>query len=541
MDVSQALAGSGGGGLANISQAQLTALLSNYRLTPATLFAKLDQSWIPAPWLQYLALEIARAIKRGNCGLLVSAPPRHGKSRLLTTATPIWALENFPSKNVVVATYGEELSTDFSREIRDFIQNNPDVLNVRLRADAQRVSNMVTTEGGGLKAVGLRGAITGRGANVFVLDDYIKEPKEAMSPTYLEDLWTWYQTVARTRLEPGAVVIIVATRWVQNDIHGRIERLQAMTGRDFFKIIKLPAIAGEGDIIGREPGEVLFPQRYTKEAILEIKTDVGSRWFEAMFQQNPLGDENAVVSAEWFRPLNMEAWLPILEEASKPHLQASRFRWGRYWDFASTKNGGDYTSGTLALWDSLLDHFYIVDISRGQWSPAKAEAAFQTAAESDYRLSQGLKLGMEEEPGSSGKYSARHFQKLLSEKIKGKTLHASKATTSKLLNAQPLLAAAEAGKVFMVEGHWNSAFIEEVTTFPESAHDDQMDSTSGCFKLLTGKKPTSASWGRSKEVQQIQQTLTDVHGNPLSTAPTTRRMSATFGRNSPSLAHRAFL
>ncbi|MEB3090059.1 hypothetical protein, partial [Parvimonas sp. M20] len=84
--------------------------------------------------------------------------------------------------------------------------------------------------------------ITGRGADVLIIDDYIKEPKEATSATYLEDLWTWYRTVARTRLEPGAVVIILATRWVSNDIHGRIMKQQAESGRNFFEYVRLPAL-----------------------------------------------------------------------------------------------------------------------------------------------------------------------------------------------------------------------------------------------------------------------------------------------------------
>lgn len=506
------------------NQAQAAKLLGNYRLTPATLMAKIDPAWLPAPWLQYLSLEIARAIARGNCGLLISAPPRHGKSRLITTATPLWSLENFPEKNVVVTTYGEDLSTDFSREIRDFIQNNHDLLNVRLREDTRRVSNFLTTKGGGLKAVGLRGAITGRGAHVFILDDYIKEPKEAMSATYLEDLWTWYTTVARTRLEPGAVVIIVATRWVTNDIHGRIEKLQKLTGRDFFKIIKLPAIAGppgkmraDGtfdpevfadwgpDEVGRRINETLFPARYTREAILDIKTEVGSRWFEAMFQQNPLGDENAAVNPDWFKKISREDWRVRLGNGDP-----STWRVARVYDMASTKEAGDWTCGARCWFNKYTQEFFIEHMVRGQYSAHRAETVFRASAELDLLECPTVEYGMEQEPGSSGAYTIMHFdqilQKLRKERNMGeKALVEHKATNSKLLNSQPLLAAAEDGKVWFVEGEWNHAFIDEVTTYPEGAHDDQMDAVSACYKQLSGKKALSASWGRDVETVRLRE------------------------------------
>jgi len=513
-----------------VAEIQAAQLLSNYRLTPATLFHKLDPTWIPAKWLQYLSLKIAQAVSRGNCGLLISAPPRHGKSRLITTATPIWALENFPDKNVIVSTYGSDLSTDFSREIRDFITERPDVLSVRLRGDSKRVDNFLTTQGGGLKAVGLGGAITGRGAHVFILDDYIKEPKEAQSHAYLEGLWTWYQTVARTRLEPGAVVIIVATRWVENDIHGRIEHLQKMTGRNFFEIIKIPALAGENDFLGRKPGETLFPERYTKEAIEAIKTDVGSRWFEAMFQQNPLGDENAAVQLDWFKHITQEAFDPIRAAAQ---ADVNRFKWVRYWDFASTKNAGDYTSGPKCLYDTLTENFYITEMVRKQYSAQQAEAAFESAFINDQQQSPNHRVGMEKEPGSSGDYAVRHFQKIAREAkdhlgmklAPDKILHSFRATTSKLLNAQPFLAAAEAGHVYYLDGHWNTDWLNELKQFPEGAHDDQVDAVSGAYKLITGKKTLSAVFGRSPQVEQL------ISQKSASTPETKRRSSVTFGRN----------
>lgn len=534
-------AGATFGGRRSFADARAHEILTDWKLTPATMMARLDPAWIPAKWLQYLSFKIASCIARGNCGLLISAPPRHGKSLLSTVATPLWALENFPDRNVVLATYGEELSTDFSRQIRDHIQNNQDLLSVRLRSDTQRVTNFLTTKGGGLKAVGLRGAITGRGANILVLDDYIKEPKEAMSAQYLEDLWTWWLTVARTRLEPGAVVIILATRWVTNDIHGRIMARQAETGRGFFEYVELPAIAAplpdKPDPIGRSPGEVLFPERYNAESIYELKDDLGSRWFNAMFQQRPDKDENAAVDPAWFKKIDRAAFDAQMVTAG---WQNQEVAWARAWDFASTKEAGDFTAGALCAYNKVTEEFFIVNMRRGQYSAGKAEYAFTEETEKDFETYANYKVGIEQEPGSSGAYAIRHFRKLLAySDAKGVAIHEQRATTSKLLNAQPLLAAAEAGKVFVVEDPhtaaginstqaWTKAFYLEVESYPEGAHDDQMDAASNAYKLLSGKKGISAAIGRSNAAKAaLAQNKAAVGTNLV--VPV--RSSVTFGRN----------
>lgn len=502
----------GGDGVSKtLSSARAAALLSNWRLTPATLMAKLDPSWIPAPWLQYLSLKIAHTVARGNCGLLISAPPRHGKSMLSTIATPLWVLENFPDKSVVVATYGEELSTDFTRQIRDMIQQNQASLNVRLRQDARRVTNILTTQGGGLKAVGLQGTITGRGADVLVIDDYIKNPKEAMSPGYLDDLWDWWRTVARTRLEPGAVVIILATRWVANDLHGRLMKQQKETGRTFFEYVEMPAIAtSANDVLGREIGEVLFPQRYNTQSIMDIKTELGTRWFNAMFQQSPIDDESRVLDPAWFKNISVAEFDRRYNAMLADGTQKAGLTWMRAWDLASTKEAGDYTTGALGLWNPVAEEFYIRNMARGQWSSNKVEDEFVKASREDYkdvtRLGLTYKVGMEQEPGSSGAYTIKHFKDLLREKEIPARLFEQRATTAKLLNAQPLLAAAEAGKVFVVadrneEGRleqWALDMYNEMESFPEADHDDQIDALSQCFKLLTGRSLLKPTFGRDR-------------------------------------------
>lgn len=533
----------------SLTRAQIAQLSNNYKLTPATLMAECVDWWTPSPWLQYLGAEIASAVARGGCGLLVSAPPRHGKSKLITVATPLWVLENFPKKNVIVTTYGEDLSTDFTREVKDIIKNNQDKLSIRVRRDVDRAANFLTPQGGGLKAVGLRGTITGRGADILIIDDYIKEPKEALSHEYLESLKTWYQTVARTRLEPGAVVIVVATRWVTNDLHGHIERLEKRRKRPYYKIIKVKAIAGKQDlkadptgetwvedpsfpdVIGRKPGEPLFPERYTRDTLLDIIDELGARWFEAMFQQNPQGDGSATTDPNRLRIISKDEYDHIIASSSRADR---RFKHRRSWDFASTKDAGDYTCGIRATYDTMTENMYYTGMVHGQFAPGKVQEQFIAKNETDPEI---VEYVIEQESGASGVFAAKVFLDL----AKNRKIRVIKAASSgsKLLKAQMFLTAADNRKIFLVVENpldysketWVQKFIDEFTAFGESAHDDIMDAAVGAYNDASGKKFKAGTFGRSAAALAAQQKLKDGDGTLESIgAPLRPRHRATFGR-----------
>lgn len=533
--------------LSTAQQIRSQQILQDYKLTPATMMAKLDPTYIASKWVLYLSYKIAQCVAKGSGGLLISAPPRHGKSRLATIATPLWILENFPQHMVGVITYGEDLSTDFSREIRDYVQNFPHLLDVRLRSDVTRVANFLTTAGGGLKAVGLRGTITGRGFNVLIVDDYIKEPKEAESAAYLEGLYTWYQTVARTRLEPGAVIIILATRWVKNDLHGKLMKLQSITGRNFFEYVSLPALAydpkdfehlpqdkwplGYPDPLGRAPGDPLFPERYSKDDMENMRAELQSRWWSSMFQQNPMGDEGSVIDIDMFGMISSAEYQEMLRDY---YNNPQDYKVGRYWDMASTKNTGDYTVGARGILHISRKRLLIDHLVRGQWNATKAEAMFLQTCEQDLRQFPTVQVGMEEEPGSSGKYAVRHFQGILDGINATLRIQAENAASkgSKLLAAGPLVAAIEKGRIALLEGQsWNQEFLDEVETFPEGLHDDQVDASSGLFRLLNGLIGQSPVWGRGKNVENMVKKFKGQKDLP---AEMTNKLGAVWGRRAGS-------
>jgi len=466
-------------------QQSVEQLLGNWRLTPATFMHKISRGgWIPAKWLMYVSARIAAAIARGNGRVIISAPPRHGKSELISVGTSAWVLENFPNRNVILAAYGADLAEGFGRRVRDLIRDNGDLLRVKLKNDKGAVNSYLTDNGGYMFSVGLGGSITGRGAHVLLIDDFIKEIKEALSPAHREYLWNWFVTTARTRLEPGATIIIIATRWHSDDLIGRL--IKAFPGR--WENIVFPAIAegepGTEDIIGRKPGDALFPERYSVQDLRDMQEELGSTFFQALYQQHPVDEAKKISDG---------AWLKITKIC--PPLNSPFIRLMRVWDLAATEGGGDWTTGSLGAYDRSNGFFYLLNVIRRQLSPQQVEQLVRQTAIAD-----GLEvtIGIEQEPGSSGKALVHHYDATVLKEFNVVPIPVSGAN-SKLIRAQPILAAAEASKVMLLEGDWNEAYIREFDLFPAGPYDDQVDTSGACYTYLSGKKSYSASWGRASK------------------------------------------
>jgi predicted phage terminase large subunit-like protein len=361
-------------------------------------------------------------------------------------------------------------------------------------------------------AAGLGGPITGRGAHILLIDDYIKEIKEALSPSYRDYVWNWFTTVAYTRLEPGGSCVIIATRWHSDDLIGRI--LTNFPGQ--WNYIEFPALATEDDILGRVPGEALFPERYPIEELQDKKELLGSIFFEALYQQRPVDETKRIADSSWLRIVGS---LP-------PNTQ--KFRIARIWDLAATEGGGDYTVGTLLAYDPDTNNCYILNVIRRQLSPGQVEEIVRQTAVQD-----GLdtEIDIEQEPGSAGKSLVAHYATTVLPEFR---VLGVPVVTNKLIRAQPLLAAAEAGKLHLLEGHWNEAFKREFNAFP-GEYDDQVDTAAAGYSKLSGKKIFTASWGRKRSDGSTQNSRA-MRGASLSMqsplGASSRVHGATFGRRS---------
>lgn len=229
-------------------------------------------------------------------GIIINLPPRHTKSEIFSVRGPARLLGVHPEKRILHVSYASQLSNTFSIQVRAMIRDNPTYHelfpNTNLHSDRQRVDDWYTTEGGGMKSVGVGAGISGHGADIIILDDLVKEGDEK-SPTILRDTIDWLYSACLTRLSPGGSVLAVGTRWAVNDVSGE---LMANSG---FPVISLPAIALENDPLGREPGEALWPERFPVSHFSTIRIN-SPLYFEALFQQNPQPTQGKLFDKNWF-------------------------------------------------------------------------------------------------------------------------------------------------------------------------------------------------------------------------------------------------
>lgn len=403
-------------------------------------------------------------------------------SELISINTPIWFLEKYPWANVILSSYGADLAAGFGRQVRDvFLENPRKIFDTTIRSDVQRTSLFLTSENGGMISAGVGGTITGKGAHLLIIDDYVKNWTEAISTVQQETIWNWWRSTAYSRLEPNGSVVILATRWALNDLIGRI---RAEDKEHLWHIIRLPALAGENDVLNRAPGQALWPERYNEKALNEIRQVVGQFIFQALYQQDPQPEGSQQIDTSMLR---------IVDTLENPE----RFRWVRSWDLAATdesKKKGDYTVGSLVGTNerasSPVALTAIADMIRGRWEPADIELTMQQTAASD---GPQCPIIIEQEPGASGKAYAQH---LASNVLRGYRVHITPAQRNKWIRAQPYAAAVSHGRIQMLRATWNEAHIKELKDAPNGTHDDTLDSVSQAFNHLHLVNHSLSTWGR---------------------------------------------
>lgn len=390
---------------------------------------------------------------------MIFMPPRHGKSALTTVRWPVWLLEQNPDLRIILAAYGAELATTFSREARSIAHQR-----MSLAEDRQAVHDWKTVRGGGMRAVGVGSGVTGQGAHIIIVDDPVEDDKAAESPTARDHLWEWYTKTLYTRLEPGGVLIVIMTRWHEDDLAGRL--LSAMRdGGERWEVVTLPALAEEGDPLGRLAGEALCPDRYTAEALHNILTVQGPRAFDALYQQRPRGPEGALFKREWFTGPN------VIDRAPEG------LYWVRYWDLAvSTKTTADYTaSGAVAIDQD--QNVYIRDVIRGRWEWPDARRIIIDTMRAEPNVTHCIEKALH---GYAAVQELNREASVAHVTIKGIDVESDKIT-----RALPWQGKAELRKVFLVRGAWITPFLDEVCAFPVAPHDDQVDFVSGGYRELT--------------------------------------------------------
>jgi len=231
--------------------------------------------------VKYIGKRIFKAATTPGSRLIVNVPPRHNKSFLISYWTPVWYLDTFPWRSVLLCSYGAELASNWGRRVRNEMDTNPVVRN-RLRSDSKASNRFNTQAGGGMYTAGMDGSITGFGADLMLIDDPHKNMAEAYSRRVRKQACDWYDE-AYSRLEPGGSIVILMQRMHPDDLCGYILK----EAREKWDVVRLPAIAEHNDPMGREPGEALCPERYDVAALRNIERTVGVEGWAARYQQQP--------------------------------------------------------------------------------------------------------------------------------------------------------------------------------------------------------------------------------------------------------------
>jgi predicted phage terminase large subunit-like protein len=396
---------------------------------------------------------LVRALEAVESGkikrLVLVLPPRHGKSLLCSQVFPSWYLGRHPERNIIAASYGESLAVDFGRQVRSFLtspEHQAIFPKCRLSADVQAQNRLATVRGGFYYALGRGGALTGRGADLLVIDDLLKDYEEAQSETIRKSTWDWLTHVGLTRLSPRGCLVMVGTRWHESDPMAKmISEVGGCT------VIHLPAIS--------EKGAALWPSRFPLSVLQGIRGAIGERAWASLYMGKPSAAEGTIFK---------RSWLQTYREAP------GKFeRLVQSWDIAS-KTGASNDYSVCTTWGANQSGYYLLGLWRDRvefpelkrhfgelaqhWGP---DCILCEDASSAIPLVQELRL--------STAYPVIPV----------------KATKSKELRAQSVSPSFEAGKVYFPESApWLTDFVDELVSFPSSAHDDQVDSTTQALNYL---------------------------------------------------------
>ena len=475
--------------------------------------------------------------------LMVFMPPRHGKSELVTKHFAAYFLKHNPDKKVIIGCYNQQLANKFSRGIKNIhlqdaflsvppavaggfpVFEAPEASDGEATAVRSRIADAAgctlssnyqlstinsqlafrpknseaeweTPEGGGVRAVGVGAGITGYGGNLIIIDDPIKSRAEANSATYRDRVYDWFNDDLTTRLEPDGSIILIQTRWHEDDLAGRLLKQMNEEGGEQWEVVNLPALAeaekekrrgGEEervdpadasphplfpsspllptDPLGRAPGQALWPERFDEQKLEKLKRQLGSYSFAALYQQTPVPAEGGLFKRAWFRTV--------------PHLPPN-LKKKRGWDFAVSKNAGaDYTASAGVAYDK-DGNMYIYDVIRRRIEYPEQRKLILGRIKQEDDTEHGI------EKSANGNAVIQDLRKERS--VLGRAIRGVDPKGDKFTRALGWMALAEAGCVFLVRGAWNQEFIDEACSFPLGTHDDQVDAVSIAVQLHQDQK-----------------------------------------------------
>jgi predicted phage terminase large subunit-like protein len=425
-----------------------------------------DSGYRPAHHQLYLVSELESLAHGRIDRLMILMPPGSAKSTYASVIFPAWWFTQHPRSSVITASHSASLARHFSRRVRALVLEKERYLGFSIRRNQRSADQWTTSNGGEYLAVGVRGAIAGRRADLVIVDDPIKSRADAESPRQRNHVWDWFKSDVTTRLKPGGKIVLIMTRWHPDDLGGQL--LAHDTSE--WRIVRLPALAEADDPLGRPAGAPLWPEWEDYDALVRKRKLVGERAWAALFQQTPMPAGGQLFSVERI----------TLVDPSEPTASETIVR---AWDLAATGNTGqndpDWTVG-IKLKQSANGRYVTLDVVRTQGTPHQVEDLILKTARKDGAR---VIVAIPEDPGQAGKSQMAY----LTRQLAGFHVISARETGSKATRAMPLASQIEAGNLALVRSEWNRELIEEMREFPWGRKDDQVDALVRAFATLTDR------------------------------------------------------
>lgn len=433
--------------------------------SPAAMAQEFSEGeWRSARHLQMLDDAIVQLIEEQGKDfkiLLVSMPPQHGKSELVSHWTPPWFLSKYPRKRVILATYGDDFAATWGFKSREVINKHGEKVGIALDRRSTAANEWTLVSGGGMKTVGAGSGLAGRPAELFIIDDPHKEAADARSEHMQEKIWDWFTTVAYPRLQPSGVMIVISTRWHETDLYGRIKAISKDPDSHFYgKVaeLRLPAEAEADDPLGREVGGWLWPEHYSEDDYLDRKAlNKGYNW-AAVYQQRPSPDTGNRILREWLQ------YYQLAPAGLEFMLQS--------WDFSlKDQKRNDPVVGQV--WGFKGVDAYLLDQVRGRMDITKSVQAVRDMTKK--WPATWLKLIEDKANGPAVIQTLRHeIAGLTSWPPKGQRM------TDKEQRLDAVAPLFSGRNIWFPDGSiapWIHDYVEELVGFPNAANDDQVDAT----------------------------------------------------------------
>ena len=398
-------------------------------------------------------------VAAGTCKrLIINMPPRHTKSEFASYLLPAWFLGKYPAKKVIQTSHTAELAVGFGRKVRNLVDSDiyhnifPELV---LQADSKAAGRWNTSKGGDYFAIGVGGAVTGKGADVLIIDDPHSEQEAAMAasnPEVYDKVYEWYTSGPRQRLQPGGAIVIVITRWASRDLTGQVIKAAAARGGEEWEIIEFPAILPSGN--------PLWPQFWSLDELTTLQKELPNSKWQAQYQQNPIGNESAIVKRDWWK------WWEHAEPPKCEYILQT-------WDTAFEKNQrADYSAGTT--WgifnlneDHGLPNIILLNTykKRVEWVDLKRDVL------KEYQDWEPDGLLIEKKAtGAPLIYELRSMGIPVQEYTPSK----GQDKIARLNAVSDIIAS---GKVWIPQTRWAEELVDEIAAFPSGEHDDLVDAT----------------------------------------------------------------